>query len=128
MRSVSSGLRYTPDHVWIDAVDGRVGVTSHLLAAADPIAALHLPDVGELLVAGGSFGAIEVYKGVFDLYAPCDGRVVARNEAALAAPEKIGPETWLLRIDGRPGALMTQGEYERFVASSGLLIPRGRVR
>ncbi len=114
--------RYTRDHVWIDA-EGRVGVSARLLEAARGVARLHLPAVGDALSTAAHFGSVELDKGVLDLYAPCDGAVLERNEALLGDPAALDADTWLLRTDGRPGPLMTAEEYERF-SEGAVVAPR----
>ena len=114
--------RYSRDHVWIDA-DGRVGVSARLLESVRAPVRLHLPAVGHVLSTAGCFGSIELDKGVLDLYAPCDGAVLERNEALLGEPASLDADTWLIRTDGRPGPLMTAEAYERY-AQCAIVAPR----
>lgn len=102
-----SGRRYTPDHVWIDDA-GRVGVTAHLLRRLPELVALHLPDVGAEVRTAEPFGALEADKGAFDLHAPCDGVVRERNPVEPAA---LDGDTWLVRLEGRPGRLLDRDAY-----------------
>lgn len=105
--------RYTRDDAWIDP-NGDVGVTARLLERGLDVRAVRLADVGETLRAAGLMGSLETAKGVVDLYAPCGGVVLARNEAVLEAPALLieSPETtWLLRVDGQSGRLLSLDEY-----------------
>lgn len=108
-----AGRRYTRDHVWIDP-NGEVGLTARALERALDLAALHLPGVGAELRTAGPMGALESNKGLVDLYAPCDCVVRARNEAVIADPALLlsaPAATWLLRVDGAPGPLLSWDEY-----------------
>ena len=80
---------------------------------------MDLPEVGDSLEKGSSFGSVESVKAVEDMYAPVAGDVVQRNEAVLASPEELQNdphgEGWLLVL--RPSdptqlqALMDAGAY-----------------
>ena len=113
--------RYSPDHLWIDD-DGRVGVTPFVLEQLETVDAVHLPAMGAALRLATRMGALEGSKSTFDLYAPCDGRVVARNEELLedAAPLARDPETWLVRVEerGRARLLEAAAYLARFGVSS----------
>jgi glycine cleavage system H protein len=55
------------------------------------------------VAAGEPCGEIESTKSVSDVYAPVTGRIVARNEALDAAPERINSdpygEGWMIEIE-----------------------------
>lgn len=105
--------RYSRDHAWIDP-SGEVGVTARALERAPELAAVHLAELGETLRTAGRMGALESHKGLIDLYAPCDGVVLARNEDVIADPARLTrapEETWLLRVDATPGRLLSSEEY-----------------
>jgi glycine cleavage system H protein len=63
---------------------------------------LELPDVGDALQKGASFGTIESVKAVEDMYAPISGTVIERNDVIVEAPEHLGEdpygEGWLLKV------------------------------
>lgn len=109
-----SGRRHTPDHVWIDE-DGRVGVTRRFVIRMPVVEVVHLPEVGTRVETARPFAGLEHEKGVFDVYSPCDGVVVERNDALLVDPSPllVAPEsTWLVRVDGKPGRLLDAEQYE----------------
>jgi glycine cleavage system H protein len=63
---------------------------------------LELPELGDALEKGESFGTIESVKAVEDMYAPISGTVVERNDAMIESPELIAEdpygESWLLKL------------------------------
>ena len=78
-----------------------------------------LPELGDSLEKGSSFGSVESVKAVEDMYAPVAGEVVQRNEAVLASPEELQNdphgEGWLLVLRPTDPAqlqdLMDAGAY-----------------
>ena len=63
---------------------------------------LELPEVGDSLEVGESFGNIESVKAVEELYPPVSGTVIERNEPMLESPELIADDPygdgWLLKV------------------------------
>ncbi|NEQ27073.1 MAG: glycine cleavage system protein GcvH, partial [Microcoleus sp. SIO2G3] len=63
---------------------------------------LELPEVGDALEKGETFGSIESVKAVEDMYAPVSGTVIERNEAMINSPELISEdpygEGWFLKV------------------------------
>ena len=63
---------------------------------------LELPEVGDAVEIGDSFGTIESVKAVEDLNSPVSGTVIDRNEVLIDAPEGIAEdpygESWLLKV------------------------------
>lgn len=104
--------RYTPDHVWIDD-EGFVGVTHVLVEALPTPTHVHLPEAGTEVKIAEPFGALEGDKGVLDLHAPCDGRVVAVNEVVRNDPAVllVDAAVWLLQLHGQPARLLSYEEY-----------------
>ncbi|MFK7989806.1 MAG: glycine cleavage system protein H [Sandaracinaceae bacterium] len=108
-----STRRYSPDHAWVET-DGRMGLTARFFRGISHVDALHLAELGTQLQAARPLGWVEAEKGTFDIYSPLDGTVVERNEALLrdSTPLLREPErTWLLRIAGKPGRLLSAAEY-----------------
>ena len=83
---------------------------------------IELPDVGDHVFAGESFGEIESVKAVSDLYSPVDGEVIAINEAMPAKPEILNDsanETWIIKVTvmgTMTGKTLTAGEYEHIIS------------
>ena len=98
-------LKYTDSHEWLrDEGDGTatLGITHYAQEALGDIVFLELPDVGDTLTRGESFGVVESVKTTSDLYAPVSGTVIAVNENLAKAPETVNSdphtEGWLLKV------------------------------
>ena len=122
-----SELLYARSHEWVttgsDAV--TVGISDYAQHALGDVVFVELPEVGQTLQQGDSFGAIESVKAANDLYAPVSGEVVEVNEALVDAPEAVNSEPyaggWLIKLrpnalDEERGTLMDAAAYERHVA------------
>ena len=97
------GLRYSSDHEWV-RVDGdtaTIGITDYAQDALGDVVYVDLPQVGDSVTAGASFGEVESTKSVSELYAPVDGEVAEINEALEDAPETVNEDPyaggWMLR-------------------------------
>jgi glycine cleavage system H protein len=114
-------LRYldTHEYVRLDGDIATVGITAFAVDQLGDIVFLELPDVGETVAKGDSFGTVESVKAVEDLNAPITGTVLERNDALIEAPEQIGDdpygESWLLKIrvddESEVEDAMTADEY-----------------
>lgn len=97
-------LLFTDSHefVRLDGDVATIGVSAFAVDQLGDIVFLELPEVGATLTRGDSFGTVESVKAVSDLYAPLDGEVLERNEAALEAPELLNEDPyergWLLKV------------------------------
>jgi glycine cleavage system H protein len=99
--SYPAGFKFTKDHEWIDLSDdrGKVGVTDYAQRQLGDVVFIDLPDVGDILKQGESFGTIESVKAVSELYAPVSGQVVEVNTALKDKPERVNSnphDTWLM--------------------------------
>lgn len=119
-------LRYTEDHEWArPEADGTitVGITAHAQEALGDVVFVDLPAIGRVVAPKGTLGVVESVKTVSDVYAPCDGEIVAVNEALRANPEKINQdcygEGWIARIrpsgDNPLAHLKNAADYDTFV-------------
>lgn len=102
--SIPADLKYTKTHEWIKAeADGTVsvGITDHAQQALGDIVFLELPEPGRTVKAGEECAVVESVKAASDIYAPVAGEVVAKNEEASAAPERVNQDcyaTWLFKL------------------------------
>jgi len=110
--SIPSNLKYTQSHEWLrQEADGTVtvGITDHAQEALGDIVFLELPDAGRTVKAGEECAVVESVKAASDIYAPVSGEVVARNDAAVDAPESINQDAyaaWLFKLKpSNPGEL-----------------------
>lgn len=118
-------LKYTEEHEWVlvenDVV--TVGITNFAQDQLGDIVFVELPEVGDILEAGKTFGVVESVKAVSDVYAPVAGEVVAVNEALPDEPEALNnspyDEGWLIKIKLTDPAvldgLMNVTAYQEFV-------------
>lgn len=124
--NVPTDLKYTASHEWVRReADGivSVGITDHAQQALGDIVFLELPEPGQALEAGKECAVVESVKAASDIYAPVAGEVVAKNDEALAAPEKVNQDpygTWLFKIKPANPAdldgLLDAAAYEKVAA------------
>ena len=97
-------LKYLDSHEYVrlDGEIATIGLSAYALEQLGDIVFLELPDVGDSLERGETFGAIESVKAAEDLYPPVSGTVIDRNEAILENPEDITDDPygdgWLLKV------------------------------
>jgi len=98
-------LRYLDTHEWVRVTDGtaRIGISDFAQDELGDVVFVDVPDEGEEISAGDSFGVVESIKAVSDLYAPVSGTVTDRNDALESEPELCNEdpygEGWLLEIE-----------------------------
>ena len=125
---IPSELRYTKDNEWARRVDDHVtiGVTDFAQIQLGDIVYVELPNPGDLITDGQTFGVIESVKAVSDLLAPLTGSVIAINEDLAQRPELVNEscyeEGWMVRIkpadESAFDALLNSIAYERSIADS----------
>lgn len=97
-------LRYLDSHEYVrlDGEIATIGISAFAIDQLGDLVFLELPEIGETLEVGESFGTIESVKAVEDLYPPVSGTVIERNDAMVDAPEQIADdpygEGWLLKL------------------------------
>ena len=97
-------LRYleTHEYVRLEGEIATLGISAFAVDQLGDIVFLELPELGEALEVGSSFGTIESVKAVEDLYPPVSGTVVDRNQGMIDSPELIADdphgEGWLLKV------------------------------
>jgi glycine cleavage system H protein len=121
--SIPAELKYTKSHEWVrQEADGTVtvGITDHAQEALGDIVFLELPDAGRTVKAGEECAVVESVKAASDIYAPVSGEVVARNDAAIDAPESVNQDAyaaWLFKLKpanmAEIGALLDAAAYEK---------------
>ena len=119
-------LKYTAEHEWVRATEGRHGCgsaspTTRRSALGD-IVYVSLPERRHRRRPPGEpMGEVESTKSVSDVYAPVAGTVLARNEALDAQPELLNSdpygEGWIVEIEvgdtGVVDALLDAAAYRR---------------
>ena len=121
---MADSLKFTEDHLWI-RVEGRraqVGISEYAQDELGEVIAVELPDVGDILEKGESFGEIESVKTVSDLIAPVSGTISAVNAELEDHPSLVNEdpyhEGWLVELElsdkNEIEDLMDPDEYEEF--------------
>jgi len=118
-------LKYTREHEWARSRDGKVviGITDFAQDQLGDVVYVELPDVGDEVKKGESFGVVESTKAVSELFAPISGKVVEVNDPLTEAPEAINEdpyeEGWMIAVapsDPKELAeLMDAPTYRKFV-------------
>lgn len=97
-------LKYTTEHEWV-RIEGdvaTVGITDYAQDQLGDIVFVELPEEGEEIEKGDTFGVVESTKSVSDLYVPLSGVVLESNDPLLDSPEIINEdpygEGWMIRI------------------------------
>lgn len=118
-------LKYTEEHEWILIEDDTVtiGITDFAQEQLGDVVFVELPEEGDTLDAGKSFGVVESVKAVSDVYAPVSGEVIEINEALPDEPELLNTspyeDGWMIKLkltdDADFGELMDAAEYQEFV-------------
>lgn len=97
-------LKYldTHEYVRLDGEIATIGISAFAIDQLGDIVFLELPEIGEAIEKGETFGTVESVKAVEDLKAPITGTVVERNEEVVQEPEQVGDdpygEGWLIKV------------------------------
>ena len=121
-----SELKYTKDHEWLK-MEGDVavvGITDFAQNALGDVVFINLPQEGDAVTAGESFGDIESVKAVSDVMSPVSGTIIAVNNDLEDAPENLNSDpygSWIIKIEGISDTedLMDAAAYEAFCAEEG---------
>ncbi|CAN0207807.1 unnamed protein product, partial [Ectocarpus fasciculatus] len=97
----------------------KVGITAFAAKALGDVVFVDLPEVGDELEAGDSFGSVESVKAASDVYSPVSGEVLEINEALTYSPGILNKdpmgEGWFIKIkmtEPVPDTLMDPAAYE----------------
>ena len=117
-------LMYAKSHEWakLEGDKATVGISEFAQDALGDVVFVNLPQVGDEVVAGESFGDIESVKAVSDLISPVTGTVCAVNEDAIDAPEAVNEDpygAWLIKVENVTGTeeLLDAKAYEEVCAN-----------
>ncbi|MGM9558318.1 MAG: glycine cleavage system protein GcvH [Oscillospiraceae bacterium] len=121
-----SELKYTKDHEWLK-MEGDVavvGITDFAQNALGDIVFINLPQEGDAVTAGESFGDVESVKAVSDVMSPVSGTISAVNSDLEDAPENLNSDpygSWIIKIESISDTedLMDAAAYEAFCAEEG---------
>ena len=114
-------LKYLDSHEYVrlEGDIATIGISAFAVDQLGDIVFLELPEVGDTVTKGESFGSVESVKAVEDLNPAVSGIVVERNEAMVESPEKVAEdpygEGWLLKVrvsnPGEADDTMSADEY-----------------
>ena len=125
MANVPEDLHYSKDHEWIrvEGDTGTVGVTDYAQHSLGDVVYVELPKVGEQFGANESFGSVESFKAVSEVFCPVTGEVTEVNETLSDEPEKVNSDpygaAWMIKVrmsnSGEVDKLMNAAEYEDYI-------------
>ena len=123
--NIKTDLKYSRDHEWVAEEDGLcvIGISDYAQDAMGDIVFVNMPQVGDAVVAGESFGDLESVKAVSDMLCPVTGTVAEINEELLDSPEKLNEDpygAWIIKVSGvsETDELLSASEYEAFCAEA----------
>jgi glycine cleavage system H protein len=118
-------LKYSKDHEWVRIEDNivTIGITDYAQSQLGDVVFAELPDEGEEVKEGETFGAIESVKSVSDCFAPVSGKITEVNNLLQDSPQLINEdcygEGWMVKIEVEDLAaldeLLSNEEYGSFV-------------
>jgi glycine cleavage system H protein len=119
-------LKYTKDHEWMK-MEGDIaviGISDFAQDALGDVVFINLPEVGDTVTAGESFGDVESVKAVSDVNSPVTGVVVEVNEDLADSPENLNSDpygSWIIKVENvtETEDLMDAAAYEAFCAEEG---------
>ena len=118
-------VRIAKSHEWARLEDGivSVGITPYAVDALGDVVYIELPEVGDTVTGGDTFGEIESVKAASELFAPCTGVVVEVNtdledDFDVLKADATGAG-WMIKIKAddpsQLDSLMTEADYAEFV-------------
>ena len=125
--SVPKDLKYTEEHEWVRFEGDRavIGITDYAQESLGEIVFVELPDEGDELVQGDSFGAAESTKAVSELFAPISGEVAEANDLLIDSPELVNADPygdgWIIKIhtdelsESETEKLLDPSDYEELI-------------
>ena len=123
---MAENLKFTEEHLWVRVSGKRaqVGLSDYFQDELGEILTVELPDVGDVLERGESFGEVESVTTVTELIAPISGTISATNSELDDNPSLVNEdpyhEGWLLELELSDKTeleeLLDPDEYEDFTA------------
>ncbi|NYS25692.1 glycine cleavage system protein GcvH [Rhodobacteraceae bacterium 2376] len=118
-------MKYTEEHEWL-RVEGDlvvVGITEHAAEQLGDVVFVELPELETQVAKGDEVCVIESVKAASDILAPCDGEIVAVNDALSDAPGMVNDDpqgdAWFfkMKLDDMSvlDDFMSEDEYKAFI-------------
>ncbi len=125
MSQAPNDRKYSAEHQWArPEADGTitVGITDFAQETLGDLVFIQLPEVGSDVAANQQVATVESVKTASDVFSPMSGKVIAINEAAVDAPEKINEDAyaaWLFKIQpSNPAEYDALMSAESYVAAN----------
>lgn len=114
-------LKYSKSHEWVK-MEGDVaviGLTDFAQSELGDLVFVNLPEEGDEVEAGETFGDVESVKAVSDVFSPVSGEIVEINEELLDNPALVNEQpydAWFIKVKNveETEELLTAEEYETF--------------
>ncbi len=103
-QNLPQDLKYSKEHEWVrkEGDEVVIGITAFAQEQLGDVVYVELPEVDDEIKAGEPFGVVESTKAVSELFAPVSGKVIARNDEIIDAPEKVNEDpfgaAWMIRV------------------------------
>lgn len=118
-------VMYAKSHEWVKFEDdstATIGLTDYAQNELGDLVFVNLPEPGDEISIGETFGDVESVKAVSDVFAPVTGTVAEINEELLDSPQLINEQAyaaWFIRVEGisEKEELMNAEEYEAYLES-----------
>ena len=128
MTELPEDRRYTAEHEWARAENGRivVGITDYAQDQLGDVVFVGLPETGATVEAGKPLGEVESTKSVSDVYSPVSGTVLETNARLETSPDLVNEDPygqgWLVAIDAPETSvddLLDAAAYRALIESAG---------
>ena len=128
MTELPEDRRYTAEHEWARAENGRivVGITDYAQDQLGDVVFVGLPETGATVEAGKPLGEVESTKSVSDVYSPVSGTVIEINTLLETSPELVNEDPygrgWLVTIEAPESSveeLLDAAAYRALIESAG---------
>lgn len=97
-------VRYAESDEWvkIEGDEVTVGLTDYAQDQLSDVVYVELPEVGDTLAKGDSYGVVESVKAASDMYMPLGGEITAVNKVLEDTPELVNEDPygkgWMIRF------------------------------
>ncbi len=117
-------VKYQKSHEWArkDGENFVVGISDYAQDSLGDVVFVELPEVGNTLKKGETFGVVESVKAASDVYMPVGGEILETNTELEDSPEIINEDPfgkgWLLKVKPTDASeydsLMSAKDYEEY--------------
>lgn len=100
---MSNTQRTAHEFAQVDGSIAKIGITDFAQAALGDIVFVDLPEVGDDVEKGESFGSVESVKAASDIYSPVSGVVTEVNEVLSDEPGTVNTaaesDGWFIKVE-----------------------------